>query len=193
MDTSLSSYEMKVVTDAEILLTKNQIIQKVSALFARLSVEYSEIISSGFLPETNLNNAKISKGENYKGLPYVVLDYPRQFGKVDVFAVRTFFWWGNFFSITLQLSGEYRRAHLSTLQQAIDKDVFRGWFLGCSDFPWEHHFESDNYKAIEQGNKCSLRHLSVIKIAKKTPLSKWDEVESFLKENFRYLIEVLAN
>jgi hypothetical protein len=192
MDTSLSSYEIELVTDAEILLTKNQIIQKVSALFARLSEEYKECVNTGSSNRTDLINAKISKGENYKGLPYVILDYPRQFGRVDVFAIRTFFWWGNFFSITLQLSGEYRHTHFSALQQAIDKDVFTGWFLGCSDSAWEHHFESDNYESIEQGNNYSLEHLSTIKIAKKIPLNKWDEVELFLKDNFRYLMEVLS-
>ena len=48
---------------------------------------------------------KIAKGENYLQLPYVLLDYPRCFDKENIFAIRTMFWWGNFFSITLHLSG----------------------------------------------------------------------------------------
>ena len=40
---------------------------------------------------------KISRGEQYLGLPYVMLDYPRIFSKENVFAIRTFFWWGNYF------------------------------------------------------------------------------------------------
>lgn len=193
MDTSLSSYQMKLVEDAEILLTKNQIIQKVCALFARLSLEYKEIVKTGYSNEMHLINAKISKGENYKGLPYVVLDYPRQFGKVDVFAVRTFFWWGNFFSITLQLAGEYQHTYFSSLQTAVNNGTFEGWYLGCSDSAWEHHFENHNYKLIEQGNNFSLENLSTIKVAKKIPLYKWDVVVLFLNENFRYLFKVLAN
>ena len=57
----------------------------------------------------SLNSSpKISKGENYKGLPWLVLDYPRYFNKEDIFAIRTLFWWGNFFSITLHISGKYK-------------------------------------------------------------------------------------
>ena len=42
-----------------------------------------------FLPaEMLFHSPKISKGENYKGLPYVMLDYPRCFGKTDIFAIR---------------------------------------------------------------------------------------------------------
>ena len=51
---------------------------------------------------------KISKGENYRGLPYVMLDYPRLFGREEVLAIRTFFWWGHGFSVTLHLKGGYR-------------------------------------------------------------------------------------
>jgi len=34
---------------------------------------------------------KISKGENYEGLPWVILDFPRYFDKENVFAIRCFF------------------------------------------------------------------------------------------------------
>ena len=36
---------------------------------------------------------KYSVGENYRLPPYVVLDYPRQFGKRIRFAFRSMFWW----------------------------------------------------------------------------------------------------
>jgi len=61
---------------------------------------------------------KISRGENYLGLPYLVLDYPRLFRPDAVLAIRTFFWWGHFFSSTLQLSGGYKTEFLSRLQAA---------------------------------------------------------------------------
>ncbi len=34
-----------------------------------------------------------------------MLDYPRAFGRDSIFACRTFFWWGRFFSLTLHLAG----------------------------------------------------------------------------------------
>lgn len=193
MITSLDSYELSLVTDRQLLLTKNRIIQKVYLVFGELAAEYKSIVEVSNLFTANETDAKISRGENYRGLPYVVLDYPRQFGKVDVFAVRTFFWWGNFFSITLQLSGEYQHTYSSSIQNAIDKNLFEGWYIGCGDDPWEHHFENDNYHLIRQKNYYNLSNLSYLKIAKKIPLEKWDEAEFFLKKNFTFLMKVLGS
>ncbi|MCW3107560.1 MAG: hypothetical protein JWQ09_2066 [Segetibacter sp.] len=193
MVTSLSIYEMKLVTDPDVLLTKNKIIQKVHALFGGLAEDYENVSKACGLFTSDPIDAKISRGENYKGLPYVVLDYPRQFGKLDVFAIRTFFWWGNFFSITLQLGGEYQHKYSSAIEKAIDKNLFEDWFIGCGDDPWDHHFENNNYTPIQQGKKYFMPNLSYLKIAKKIPLDKWDEADYFFKENFIFLIKVLCS
>src|SRR5437868_14845354 len=106
----LSKNELELVTNADVILTKNSIIEKVYALFGLLSEEYKIILlqHSHHLPAEIFNKApKIYKGEQYQSLPYVMMDYPRCFYKDDVFAIRSFFWWGNYFSITLQLSGQY--------------------------------------------------------------------------------------
>src|SRR5437868_6529086 len=129
MVNSLSIYEMKLVTDPEVLLTKNRIIQKVYELFGGLAEDYKDVLKAAGLFTSNEVVAKISRGENYKGLPYVMLDYPRQFAKVEVFAIRSFFWWGNFFSITLQLGGQYQHKYASLVEKAIDKNLFEGWFI----------------------------------------------------------------
>ena len=106
---SLSAFEKQLVTDASWILTKNNIIQKLFVLFGELSETWQSNTVLQQLPSAiNEIPPKISKGENYEGLPYVMLDYPRCFSKEDVFAIRTFFWWGNFFSITLHLKGKYK-------------------------------------------------------------------------------------
>src|SRR5262245_60824558 len=98
--------EMELVSSPEIILTKNAILQKIKLFFEGLQVKQSEILKdySAQLPEDILKiSPKISKGENYKGLPWLVLDNPRFFQHKNIFAIRTMFWWGNFFSITLHL------------------------------------------------------------------------------------------
>jgi hypothetical protein len=192
MATALAEYEMKLVMDAQLLLTKNKVIQKVCELFGGLSEDYRNIIDEDF-SSLNLIAPKISRGENYKGLPYVILDYPRQFGKVDVFAVRTFFWWGNFFSITLQLSGQYKNDYLPRIEKAIEKKIFESWYVGSSDDPWQHHFESDNYQPLQPEKKYDFEEYAYLKIAKKIPLNKWDDAETFFEENFKLLIKILAS
>ena len=189
----LTEYERKLVIDAEVLLAKNKIIQKVVQLFAGLSENYKEALKANHTLINIASDVKISKGENYKGLPYLVLDYPRRFGKVDVLAIRTFFWWGNFFSITLHLSGEYQEAHFTAIEKAILKGLLDGWSLGVGDNAWQHHFETDNYTLIESGKDYNLSGYPFIKIAKKIPLDKWDDVEAFFEENFIFLIKVIGS
>lgn len=193
MDISLSASELRLVNDAEVLLTKNKIIQKVYEIFGCVSEEYKKtLVTESFFTAYD-TDAKIARGENYKGLPYVILDYPREFAKVDVFAVRTFFWWGNFFSITLQLGGAHQYQFADTIKKAIDDGLLEGWFIGCSDTPWEHHFNDDNYQPICRKENYELLDTEFLKIAKKIPLHKWDEVPLFLKENFTYLLKVLSS
>jgi hypothetical protein len=88
---SLSSYELQLACDAEILLAKNRVIETVYTMFGALAEDYKVQLGSFFLPSAIANTAKISRGENYNGLPYVMLDYPRQFSKTDVFAIEPSF------------------------------------------------------------------------------------------------------
>jgi len=190
MNTALTTYEMRLVKDAKLLLTKNEIIQKVYHFFGVLSEEYKTLTAAKQLDTVVSTNAKIAKGENYKGLPYVIMDYPRAFGKEDVFAIRTFFWWGNFFSITLQLSGRYRQRYEAAIEKGIKEDAFDGWFIVTSEDRWQHDFDEDYVPLRTAGEE--ILHLSHIKIAKKIPLDKWDETHSFFKKNFTLLIETLC-
>lgn len=188
---SLTAYEMQLVTDAQMLVTKNTIIQKVYQLFGNLAEEYKKALIDKFPENVHITHPKISRGENYLGLPYVMLDFPRQFGKTDVFAVRTFFWWGNFFSITLQLAGQHYQQYALAVENAINKKLFADWYISTAEDQWEHHFESRNYSMLEEGTTFNHAQHSFLKLAKKIPLCKWDETDSFFTENFLFLIQTL--
>jgi len=192
MITTLGEYEMQLVTDSNILITKNSIIRKVYEMFGGLSEDYKKLLQEVDLILPTEIGPKISRGENYNGLPYVILDYPRQFGKADVFAIRSFFWWGNFFSITVQLAGEYQQKWAVPLETAIGAGAFEGWSIGSAIDPWQHHFDADNYTPIHQHKTYGLSDLPFIKLAKKIPLNKWDEAEIFFSENFSFLINTLS-
>jgi len=131
----LSKDELELVTNAELILTKNRIIQKVYDLFGELSEDYQQM-SKGLDQGLLSISPKISKGENYLGLPWVMMDYPRIFSRTDVFAIRSFFWWGKFFSITLQLQGKYQQHFSAPLQQNLNGN----WWLFNSPYAWPHYF-----------------------------------------------------
>ena len=103
MDTTkirLSTEEEALVCRTDWILTKNRIIEKIKALFASLQTQQQGTfeLSQSFYDEELQSTPKISKGENYRGLPYLVLDYPRFFNKEDIFVIRSFFLVGQFFS-----------------------------------------------------------------------------------------------
>lgn len=109
---NLSELESTLISNPEWILVKNQILQKVTRLFAELAELYLSNPANSNLPEEIISiPPKISKGDQYKGLPYLVLDFPRFFDKKHVFAIRTFFWWGNYFSATIHLKGRYRELY----------------------------------------------------------------------------------
>ena len=128
----LSLNEMELVTNAEWILTKNGIMRKAWQMLEELQQYQQDLISTyqDKMPAEALRvPAKISKGENYRGLPYLVLDYPRFFEKENAFAIRTMFWWGHFFSITLHLSGTMKSIYLPSLLQGYKQLADDGFLL----------------------------------------------------------------
>ena len=196
----LSQTEMELVNNADLILTKNAILKKVNQLLGDLQVKQQEFVrlEAQSLPEKISGiYPKISKGENYKGLPYLILDYPRYFEHENIFAVRTLFWWGNFFSVTLHLSGDQKEEAEEKLMAAYHPLCKKGYYCYMNEDQWEHHFESENYKRVSDMSKDdfekSIREKSFIKIVHKISLKEWDEVEEVLLGYFEELIALLAH
>jgi hypothetical protein len=179
----LSTEEMRLVMEPGWILTKNSIIKKVVGLFAGLSEDYRTILSSGPSP-------KISKGENYQGLPYVMLDYPRLFGREDVLAIRTFFWWGHSFSVTVHLKGTYRDRYLPVLQQRWAELAAAGFHVGISEDEWRHEHVPETYRPIVSAEELSMSS-SFIKLSAACGLDRWEEAHEVLLGLFRVLVDVL--
>lgn len=188
----LSTTELGLVTNPSFILTKNAVIEKVYALFGQMAATFTnELVTNKWLPkEVIATSAKIAKGENYQGLPWVMLDYPRLFNKQDIFAIRVFFWWGNFVSITLQLSGKYQQAYQPQIIQNLTLTQNNNWQLCCNANVWQHHFKANNYKAFNSFTNQELKDLPFIKLAKKIPLEEWDNIDIFLLENFKSLVQI---
>ncbi len=201
MDTAkirLSTEEGALVIRADWILTKNSVIQKTKQLLAALQTEQQDLLRSykGVFTEEILNSTpKISKGENYKGLPYLVLDYPRHFNKEDIFAIRMFFWWGNFFSGTLHLAGFYKGMHEEKIIKSFESMKIKGFSICRNEDPWEHHFETTNYLPLHTLNAYQfeeiIRNRSFIKLSKKISLDQWNSAEKKLLKIFSQLINTL--
>ncbi len=188
---SLSSFEKELVTNANWILTKNAIIQKVNMLFQKLAAGYTADGLIHKLPaEVKTIHPKISKGENYTGLPYLMLDYPRFFEKENVFAIRTFFWWGHFFSITIHLKGIYKLQYEKQIAEKLRHFTNEELWINVNDDEWAFDFSTTNMQPLKQ-QQINAGETTVLRLACKLDLDKWDEAEEFLLKNFNRLLQLL--
>lgn len=190
----LSANELALVQDADILLTKNGIIKKVYHLFGSLANDHRHLLgqASG-LPKQALEAApKIARGENYEGLPYVMLDYPRIFSRADILAIRTFFWWGHFFSVTLHVKGEYKRIFEANLKKNLPLLASQGFYISTGDDEWKHNLEEDHYSPLEQLDASLAEEIlsakEFCKLSARVSLQRWNEAKERLLHLFHVLL-----
>ena len=197
----LSKSELTFVSDPYLILTKNRIIEKVNILFGLLADEFRTALHDCHDPlfaAALRHTPKIYNGENYQGLPYVMLDYPRYFTREDACAIRSFFWWGNFFSITLHLSGKYAAHYAQQLAYGLLQPQHIGqWHYCIHAGQWQHHFEPDHYACIAPGVEketliSTWESHGFIKIAKKLPMKDWELAFDFFKTEYTSLMELLG-
>lgn len=192
---ALSEKELLMLQDAEWILTKQRIIEKVSTLLSAMVPEINQAFHplSMLSMEIRASVPKISKGEQYLGLPYVILDYPRVFDHDDVFALRTMFWWGNFFSITLQLSGKYKQLLSGAFRRNLTSD--KGLYIGINQDPWQHHFEASNYRLAERMTTAEqtfvFEELETVKIALRYDLKEWNLMPELLTSGYKIMAGLL--
>lgn len=193
----LSQKELELITDADIILTKNAVMKKMFLLLEGLQESLQAwLLHEAALPAEVLRSGpKISKGENYQGLPYLVLDQPRHFEINNIFAIRTMFWWGRYFSITIQLSGRYKEDLTSALEGHFDELKKNEYYYCIHEDPWKHHLENDNYIPLMELDQEKMTKLngqrSFIKLAKKIELKNMDKIHYTLETEYKKLAGML--
>jgi hypothetical protein len=187
---NLSDQEQALMQNREWILTKQQITEKIYDLLGE-QVPVIESALSGLhmqVPDWQRVSAKIYRGESYRRFPYVMLDYPRLYTGEDALAIRTLFWWGHYLSVSLQLSGKYKR--LFTEQDGTRAEA-SSWVLWASESPWEHDLDAF---AVVEWNKahkeeCSrlIRQQSFIKLTTRISLENPAVWETQLEESYRQI------
>lgn len=189
-----SNAEMELINNANIILTKNQALEKVRLLLQEAQQQMVAIKNDHPL---FLLPPKISKGENYLGLPYLVLDYPRQFRGENMAMIRCLFWWGNFFSATLHLAGESKNKYIVTIKNEYEGLAAAGYYICINPDAWQHHFNGDNYCSINSLNEDEFRdccnRFSHIKIAAKWPLEEAHNAANNLIKSWRFFLQLTGS
>lgn len=190
--------ELEYLSDAEFLLAKRRINDKIYQSLLSLENDMKAyVLGTGFpFPKgTLLKSGKISKGENYRGLPFVVLDYPRLFSQKSVFAFRSMLWWGHNFSTTLHIGGEALDEMAPKLISNFSALKTQDFYLGINADPWQYHFDADNFKHISEVDEATFAHQmsqhGFVKLSNKIPLSEFGSYKEFALNNLKKYLSYL--
>lgn len=173
--------------DIDFLLTKHMILEKIKEMFTEIREHLKQ-------PSHHMDfdsPGKISKGENYRQLPYLVLDYPADFNGEHLFAFRTMFWWGHFFSATLHLQGDYLNQYRNTIGHNITKLMNQDIYIGIGNSPWEYHYGKDNYTLLNTDHQSHIQTCDFLKISQKYELTDWQKVPRQVFQFYELMVEVL--
>jgi len=192
---SLSDKELMMIEDTDFLTFKMNIIVEIENLFAETKIRLLEVIKKNdnvFLLNNDLNKSKISKGENYRSLPFVILDFPAVFDSKNIFAFRTMFWWGNFFSATLHLQGKYLELYNANLLTNFELLLHQNIYICVGETPWEYHFGKDNYVQLSKEHKKFIDKSKFVKLSKKIPLEQIESIPQIVSSYFLNLVKVIS-
>jgi len=186
--------ELQTLHNTDFFLVKTSAIKKIEHLFAEARDEIKNVIEKeniSFPKEVDAHTGKFFRGENYLGLPYLVLDYPKYFSKESVVAFRIMFWWGSFFSFTLHLQGSFLEEQRNTLIKNIPSLKKKNIYICVNNNPWQYHYKKDNYLPIDKLSDAELKRLLLekefIKFSRKIPVKDYKKTGKFAKESFSYL------
>lgn len=188
-----TTQELDLASDPTILLIKYRMMEKVWDYLEEVQGEIREHVKDfeGKLPqELNLQSGKISKGENYKRLPYMMLDFPAFFTRGDILAYRTMFYWGNFISSTFHLQGRFVKKYGAALIESF-KNSEKIYFC-VNNSPWEYDYKSNNYVLFNEIRskeiKDHLNSTNFIKLSVKFPV---EEMPGRKQDLINFLLEGL--
>jgi hypothetical protein len=193
----LSPEETALVLDPHWILTKRSVMEKTGALMGTLADVYRTVaLNTQGLPEDLAGQfPKISRGENYQGMPYMILDYPAVFDRTHVFAVRTFFWWGHYFSLTLHLKGRYLDHFLPSVLVWLSKVEQNEWHVSISDKEWVHDVHGGDYAIVskfQHPDWSTMVNRPFVKVVGVLSLEQWDNLPELLKDRFSTLVGSLV-
>lgn len=181
------------MADSSFLLTKANVIRKIDRLFSETRDHLREICLEehrSWSQEIDISTGKISRGENYRSLPYVVLDFPYFFSRDDIFALRTMFWWANFFSCTLHVQGTFLETWRPLIRSNIDILATHQVFISIGPTPWEYHYGDDNYALLSKDHLALVDSAAFIKLSTRIPLKEIEFVKGKVGDFWRLLLSL---
>lgn len=150
---NLTKKELLFANNPQYPLTKQTIFKKLAESFHHLSDEVAKKYPYLLLvTENEIIQGKISRGENYRFMPYLVSDTPQIKEKHFPVLFRVVFWWGHSFVLHYYI----RKEHVSKLKI----NDLKGSYINTGDqHIWENDLEDKSWLKL---NKLSNKKISTI-------------------------------
>jgi hypothetical protein len=185
----LTRDELDLALDTRIFHLKDQVLRKIRGLLEQTARELSELnaaLPAGVLAGT----LKISRGENYRLMPYLVLDFPRYAEGENLYLFRTMFWWGHYFISSLIVSGNPLNQTRTRAGQQCRSLAWREDLLFCvAATPWHHDAGPDNLRSFAslgaQTLEEGLQGREFVKLSRILPLDRSGHLPQFSVECFQ--------
>ncbi len=164
--------ELELISNKSIIEQKQAAITNMVNRFHQLAATLTQELQKQNLWSENLfggRHAKVTKGENFHGFPFVVLDTPQLGGGEIKVALRTLFWWGHHFSCQFIIIKENVSIDNNYLHKLIEfnTQIYTGEDL------WEQNLLSSFFKPI----KGSASAKNFLKLGMIIPLSDFEKLE----------------
>lgn len=187
------SEELLLLSDKRFLLAKRRIQEKITQLLENLQADLANQCAEKLVFDisTVINSPKISKGENYKGLPYHVLDYPAIFQNKDIMTFRTMFYWGNFFSATMHIQGKFLNQNRKILQDNLYRLIKTNCYICVNETPWEYTYTKDNYELLSSQHEDKIEKDSFIKLSIEIALDDYNQLNKTVCDFYFTLLPLL--
>lgn len=198
-NTAFTTKEVNLLANKNLFAAKARIIQKLSKELLLLEELYVEEVSTKketLSEEILKNRGKITKGENLNNLPWMVLDYPRLFNRKNIFAIRTLVWWGKHISVSLVVSGNFKKLYEERVFKELNSAKFNALYICISNTAWEHDFTKENYCKTSQLSKKiidGIKERNFLKISFKIHVKEINELQSKALTKFKLLLRLLHN
>lgn len=190
----LSQEGTRLLTQREPWDSRRQLVDQLYHWFGNALVEtkqrhhelFEQLVSREYL------NGKITRGDNYKGYPYVLLDYPNCFSKDYILAARNLIWLGNGFHCSLHVRGDVVSRVLKSIA-SFPPSRFENILVYNGEDEWQHHVD-ENWKPLrEVGDKFLSRveNKNWIKLGSAVDINQpdtWNEQLSLIYDNWALLL-----
>lgn len=157
----LTNQQLLLASNSDYPRIKHEVIAFFMNRFQELGIHFQNRFEHQLL---NNKQFKITRGENYKLMPYVVLDYPQISDANFRILLRTMFWWGHYISLSLYI-------HKSLFSQCLPSGQLmplETYLLTDSDI-WNQQINKNSYAMITSTDelvtaaaKCDYLKLSTI-------------------------------